>query len=596
VAPIKGISNLFTDMFRQRLAAGNAAEQAALRRLETMVSAAAMGRGVDGVRSHETDGQYQVQPLNPDAAAGAAIQFGDESGVDHARGSDSLLTRAGQILFNESLYQGDGASFDPREELVTGLGSEMLQAHRASTSSRVELAERVQDALQEAIDSPGQGSELVDDPSAGTQLSWLAPETGSSAVYQQERLEDLVTEQGREMLTGQPTAAAAVPDRAATGTGEELVPDDLVTEHFRRFHDAAHSEASAMAEIEGLIVSAAFGQEVDWQNSSHLHGQGPDMTVSFQTGVNEAGETTFTSLKVVDLVDESVAESLGITATSNSTADARDDAAEVTVATASAEREQASQVSVDPNPTTTFDPTVTDGPAPDQTPKDVSEDIADPENPDLTGSSRADSESLDTPAETAAPANSVDVSTLFTEGFSAARDDAVAHGSGGAMYRSAVQDLEDLVTTAASGQGVTLEESEPWTAEEEPEPFGMDHRDLRAEGEGIRMSFWQLDGMDGVVDSREMLNPQGQAVLSAALDAGEGETFNPQMIVRGVELETNGWGTGEQPSFDTPSLEDLMSAEASQLPDGPIGRWTQAAHDIQAETGPTVGAGAHEID
>lgn len=552
MAPIKGFNELFTDLWHQRVANGTEAEQAALRGLHTMVSAAVQGRGTNGFRAQSSDGhRYELEAVSTDAA-GAEIRFGRPDQAPNVHTTDNLLTRAGQILFNESLALGEEGTFNPRESLVTGLSTETLQAHRNSAASRVELAERVQDALQESINSPGQVSELVDDPSTDTQLSWLAPEAGSTAVYQQERLEDLVTDQGRDVLMGQTASAASPQDQVSTPTPETesgLVPDDLVTEHFRLFQDAAHSEASAMAEIEELIVSAAFGQDVDWQNSSHIHGQGPDMTVSFQTGVNEAGETTFTSLKVADLVDESVAEHLGIA-----------EPAATDVSGVEAETEDTVELD-----TTVDNATEVEAATPSAT-------EADP------------------------PANSVDVSTMFTEDFSTTKGDAIAHGSAGSTYQTAVHYLEDLMQKAAAGNGVNMEDTEAFAPEYEPDPWGVHYYDNHESNEGVQLHYWQLDGADGWLDSQDMLTPEGQAVLSAALDAGEGQTFNPQMVVRGVELETNGWAAGEQPNFDTPSLEDVLGADSSQLPEGPIGRWTQAEHETQAETPPAVGAGAHEMD
>lgn len=698
MAPIKGFNRLFTDLWHQRVANGTEAEQAALRGLHTMVSAAVQGRGTNGFSSQSPDGhRYELEAVGPDDA-GAQIRFGRPDQAPSVHTTDNLLTRAGQILFNESLSLGEEGTFNPRESLVTGLGTETLRAHRASTASKTELAERVQTALQESIDSPGAVSESISDLTAGEPLQWQTAEVGETPILREERLEDLVTGQGRDVLMGQ-TAPDASPQGPVSDTATEtesgLEPDDLVTEHFRRFQDAAHSEASAMAEIEELIVSAAFGQDVDWQNSSHIHGQGPDMTVSFQTGVNEAGETTFASLKVVDLVDESVAEHLGIaepTTTDASGVETEtedtaeldttvDNATEVESAAPSATEAGIDVQSLFTPEFTELQERVTSGQATlnegrsiemfermvasaaaghgvsavdgawdsdgsqgfDRAPfvdaetgrpgmgiayleldeneaHDLSSaDLLTPEGqailsasieagPDNTfdvtqaaaGATNATDEAIGqetvTDAETATPANSVDVSTMFTEDFSTTKDDAVAHGSGGAMYRSAVQDLEDLVKTAASGQGVNLEESEPWTAEEEPEPFGISHHDLRSEGAGVQMQYWQIDGADGWVDSTEMLTKEGQAVLSAALDAGEGETFNPQMILRGVELETKGWGTGEQPTFDAPSLEGVLGTDSSQLSEGPIGRWTQAEHESQSETPPAVGAGAHEME
>ncbi|MGO1664893.1 MAG: hypothetical protein ACTHYO_14390 [Micrococcaceae bacterium] len=585
MAPIKGFNNLFSEQWHQRVATGTASEQAAMRGLHTMVAAAALGNGTNGFQAFTPDGdRYELGPISPGERAGAQIRFGRPDREPFVHDTSDLLTPAGQALFNESLAVGEEGRFNPRETLVESLGTETLLAHRTSAASRVELAERVQVALQESIENPGQVSEFTDGQSTGEQLSWRATEVGSTAVYRQERLEDLVTDQGQEMLLGRGSADVSVQEQGSTTApeiGSELVPDDLVTEHFRRFQDAAHNEASAMAEVEELIVAAAFGQEVDWQNSSHIHGQGPDMTVSFQTGVNEVGETTFESLRVVDLVDESVAASLGISESAVEVSGPAEGpaAGEPSV---EAEREQAPEVSVDPDPTRAFDPTVTGEPEAEPTAA---------EDQDTTVENTTALSAMPTEVEGA-----VDPGELFTPEFYEAKEDADTLGSEGATYQTAVHDMEYAVRTAASGHGLNLEESEPWTAEEEPEPFGVSHHDLRPEGAGVQMQYWHIDGADGWVDSQEMLTPKGQAILSAALDVGEGNTFCPELIARSAELETEGWGEQVPNKVEIPSADEIIQGPDLDLSEG---RWSansaEHAESPQHEDA-VVANGAREME
>lgn len=129
---------------------------------------------------------------------------------------------------------------------------------------------------------------------------------------------------------------------------------------------------------------------------------------------------------------------------------------------------------------------------------------------------------------------------LFTDQFRQALSDANDHGNAGSEYRSAVADLQDLVNAAASGQGVKLLDPTPGRDDplSEPDPYGVEHYDHRADEEGVQIAFWNIDGANGVLDTREMLTAEGQAVLNAALDAGPGVTFDPQHAVAPAQEPT----------------------------------------------------------
>lgn len=624
MAPINGFDNLFTDKFHQRLSSGADAEQAALRRLQTMVSAAALGQGADGVRAYETDDQYQVQPLNPDAPAGADIQFGGQGGIGQAHSSDSLLTPAGQILFNESLYQEAGASFDPREILVTGLGTETLAAHRYSATSRVQASEAINAALQDGA-LPEDSASMVQFDGGQTRVQWLSGNGTEQGTYQDAALEDFVTDEGMQRLGG----------AGPSETAPSVPATDLVTEHYRHFTDAAHSEASAMAEVEQLIVDSAFGREVDWENSSHIDGQGPEMTVRFTTGVDEAGEQTFESLRVADLVSESTAQHLGISDTP--VEDASPDSSIEDTPEVSVEQDTTAEVKVETDPEKEFDPTVLDedqsvsAADADGQPEvsldsekqrlttelldireqagrggaDVSQrqeqlnasagEVADTFGVDLDVltrqvTARANTQQMPVDAQIGA----VEPSELFSDAYYSARDAVIEEGQPAVTRGSALNDLGRRVRTAAAGYGVDLED--PSAYFEEPEPDGVIHHDNRADNGGVSMEYWQLDGDDGVVDSREMLTEEGQAVLGASLDVGEGETFCPELIVKSVELESQGWGSEPAPSVEIPSISDITAQMGTEDSSGRWSTGTEHTADAPDASADLAASGAHEID
>lgn len=698
MAPIKGFNNLFTDDFRQRLASGTVAEQAAMQRLESVVSSASLGNGTtEFVDNTDTGEFYAMMPAPPETDSVAFIHYATDEPIAATVNVNDLLAPAGQALLETSLQTGTGETFAPREAIATALGTETLSAHRAAAGSRLAAADGIVSSLQDRSVSPDAplGDGVIEADGAEPRVQWMVPTVDGPGVYQDAPISDFVTDEGLEVLTPTP----AQPE-TTSGTGPV---GGMLTEHFDQFNHAALDEYQAMGEVENLIVATAFGQEVDWENSSHIHGEGPEMTVRFAAGVDEAGEATFESLRVVDLVDESTATGLGIAEAGE---DAQPDADTEPVAIRQTAAEVGQSQDPERGPAAGIDElagmyvqlgeteqhrsAVTDTinalaePAEDLDPQthrarynqafselesvdravvdlegsiaadgariaaesgtDVTEvlgqarqqglerlgfdgelpaddsllqrpeflavkdalaaDVSDAHGIGDGGSAGVEAQTATLDAVSAASQTAaerfdvdpevlerqvsarvsawaaqpsdiegtVEPSELFTPAFYNALDDSISHGDAGDAYGDAVGQFQDQVQTAAAGYGITINDEHPPSFAEDPEPFGTHQRGSSQ----IVTEFWQQDGADGVLDSSEMLTPAGQAVLAAGLEVGDGGEFCPELIVRSVELETEGWGADSGNKVHIPSVDEIV-AGTDAAADQSEGRWSAAA-------------------